>query len=1101
MIQSLPHRGRKAPYWTLIVCVLLSPTLNARAAELTFNRDIRPILSENCFYCHGQDPKHREAKLRLDLPETAYRDLGGYAAVVPGKPDKSEVIARLMSGDDEKRMPPPKSGKHVSPAQIQTLRRWIASGAVYEKHWAFQTPRRPALPVIKQNAWPKNAIDYFVLARLEAEGLPPSKEAAPEKWLRRASFDLIGLPPSPSEIDQFLADVRARGEAAYEAAADRLLASERFGERRAIEWLDVARYADTHGFNNDSTRSMWRWRDWVIEAFNANKPYDQFIIEQLAGDLLPNPTLDQRLATGFCRNHVINSEGGIIDEEYRVEYVADRVRTTSTAFLGLTMECSRCHDHKFDPILQKDYYRLFAFFNNVAEYGEDGRVANAVPMIPAPTQEQSRQLAGQTKALAELDSKLAALRKEIPADLESSEAVVATAMPKAMYSAHKSADLESSEAVFATALNAANKATTTKPSFELDCDSSKPKAKAWRFPTTAPSLAPGVRGKAWVSRGDGPLAKLDAVALSLNGPAGATISFWLNSSEDAPRDVAIFSSLNHQGNPADAGFGKGVEIRLIDHEIEFRASDRFPVYAMRVRSQGAELEPNQWRQVTLTFTPPDPQVMRVPASAIRIFVDGYELPTRWINDGLSTFPGNQPWLVATDNSTQAPVWKGMLDDVKRFPRALTSTQIAALFQADALPLAISAVQNHCASARERLWLSDCQLAALSDAKELIEQRARGWEEHLALQRALPTSMVMAEMPTPRKTFVLTRGQYNLPGEAVEAGVPETLLVPWPEGAPRNRLGLARWFVRPDHPLTARVVVNRWWAQLFGMGIVKTVEDFGSQSEWPSHPELLDWLAREFVDSGWNTKALFRKVVLSATYRQDSSAAPELIERDPENRLLARGPRVRLPAELIRDQALEIAGLIKQRLGGPSVFPYQPEGLYKGVVVDAKYPGTTWPLSSGDDLYRRSLYTFWKRTAPHPEMLTFDMPDREFCTARRSRTNTPLQALTLMNETGMVEAARQLGTRMIHQGGKSDAARIALGFRLATGRLPTDAETGVLIGMWDKFRADFTADPQAASDLLKVGASKADETVPAPELASATMVGSLLLNLDETITKD
>ncbi|HEX8915393.1 MAG TPA: DUF1553 domain-containing protein [Humisphaera sp.] len=1044
-------------------------------ARVDFNRDVRPILSENCYFCHGQDPAHRKGDLRLDVRDDAVKA----KAIVPGKPEASEVLKRLASHDADEVMPPPKSNRKVTPAQVETIRKWIGQGAAYSKHWAFEPPVKPAVPKVGRADWPKSDLDRFVLARLEAEGLSPSREAAPEKWLRRASFDLTGLPPAPAELDAFAADVRARGEAAYAAAADRLLASEHFGERQAIDWLDAARYADTHGFNNDSARTMWRWRDWVIDAFNANKPYDRFITEQLAGDLLPDATTETRLATGFGRNHVINSEGGIIEEEYRVEYVADRVRTTSMAWLGLTMECSRCHDHKFDPLTQKDYYRLFAFFNNVPELGEDGRVANAVPLMPAPTKEQAKRLAEQERELARLDAAIATARDGLKPTEVGTEALDAVA----------------------------NDAATTKvpkdPSLAINFESAAAKEKGWSFPGKPPQLADGVRGKAWVIDAAGPAAKLDPAAFSPGNQSGGTVAFWLNTDPAAPADAPLLSNLNHQGNPADAGYGKGTELRLVDGELEFRASDRFPAYAMRVRSSGAALAPGRWRHVAVTFTPPSPDLARTPASTVRMFVDGAELPTVVLNDGLGAGgPAVQPWLLAADNAKDSARWKGRLDEWRAYARPLSGDEVRAVFAADALPYAVARVRSGQATAAERDWVGDANLRLHNaDRRKDRDDRDKLWADHLALKRDVPLTMVMADLPQPRRAAVLVRGAYDKPGDAVEPGVPEALLASWPAGAPKNRLGLAQWLTRPDHPLTARVVVNRYWAQLFGTGIVKTLEDFGVQGEYPTHPELLDLLARDFVDGGWDLKRLLRTMVLSATYRQDSAATPALIERDPENRLLARGPRVRLPAELVRDQALAASGLLKHRQGGPSVFPYQPAELYKGTVVGANYPGTQWKQSHGDDLYRRSLYTFWKRTVPHPAMLTFDAPDREFCTARRSRTNTPLQALTLMNETAMVEAARALGGRMLKEGGGDDAARAAFGFRLVTGRSPEPAEVAVLAKAWAAFRKDYAADAKAAEALLKVGESKPDEAVPAPEQAAAAMVASMLLNLDEAVTKD
>ncbi len=1027
--------------------VLLLPAAVGAAAEpVQFNRDIRPILSENCFYCHGQDPKHREADLRLDGREEALRDLGGYAAIVPGQPEKSEVLARLRSHNKDDVMPPPKTNKHITPAQLALVERWIAEGAAYQKHWAYIPPEKAALPEVRHMEWARQPMDRFVLARLEKEGLAPSPEAQPETWLRRASFDLIGLPPSSQELDAFAAEVAAHGEDAYAAAADRLLASPHFGERQATDWLDAARYADTHGFNNDALRTMWRWRDWVIDAFNSNLPYDRFITEQLAGDLLPQPSLEQRIATGFSRNHVISSEGGIIDEEYRVAYVADRVRTTCTAWLGLTMECARCHDHKFDPITQRAFYEFSAFFNNVPEHGEDGRVANAVPMIPAPTPAQQAELAQQRGALDALDAKLS---------------VAGSEQDRAMIEAR-----------------------TALARTETGSDGGRallPEATA----------ADGIVGNGPRLAADQPASKIPAKTLDFSGKDGETIALWLKPEAENPRDVALLSAIDYSGSTADSNYGKGREVRLIDGEIEWRMSARFPVYAMIVRSVGAAIRAGEWRQVAVSVGEGKS------AATVRMFVDGVEVATLARYDG---FMGDAPvrdFLVGADNAPGSARWRGELDELRLFPHLLSRAEVRARFDSEALPLALTAP----AEGRAPQSLSAARQADDAPTRDLFAQRAELWEKHLALQRSLPTAMVMQEMPEPRPAFILTRGNYDAHGERVDPGVPETLIAPWPAGAPRNRLGLAQWFTQPRHPLTARVVVNRFWSQLFGVGLVKTLEDFGSQSEWPSHPDVLDWLARDFVDGGWNVKGLFKSLVLSATYRQSSAVTPELVARDPENRLLARGPRVRLPAEMIRDQALAISGLLAPGIGGPSVFPYQPARLYEGVVVGADYPGSRWVQSTGDDLYRRSLYTFWKRTVTHPAMLTFDAPDREFCTVRRSPTNTPLQALLLWNEPGYLESARQLATRMLREGGADDHARVAFAFRLATGRRPDERETQVLTRTLEKLRADFSADAKGAAEFVKVGASPVDATLPVAELAAATGVASMILNLDETITKN
>jgi hypothetical protein len=1044
-------------------------------ARLNYGRDVRPILSENCFFCHGQDPKKRMAGLRLDSSEGSTADRGGHAAVVPGKPEASLMYQRITAEQPARRMPPVYSNRTLTTEQIATLKRWIEEGGEYSKHWAFVPPQRPPVPETG-DPWVAQPIDAFVLKRLRAEGLRPSPAAVPATWLRRVSLDLTGLPPSPAELDTFSEEVKARGEAAYTAAADRLLASPRYGERMAIDWLDVARYADTHGFNNDAARSMWRWRDWVIQSFNDNMSYDRFLTEQLAGDLLPDATLEQRIATGFGRNHVINSEGGIIEEEYRVEYVTDRVRTLGMAWLGLTLECAHCHDHKFDPITQRDHYRFFAFFNSIAEQGEDGRVANADPMIPAPT-------IAQQQKMRELESAISGLEEGI----QSREKTWVWR-----------------EAMAPRALQIAAQARVPAGAIlQIGCES----ANEFKQPEEGFKLAAGVVGQACVTRSAIPKPETAGKGVPATKRGPLTFSFWLQRGA-ADTDVALLSSADYATNRASTGYGKGIEVRLVDGELEFRLADRFPAYSIRVRSDGAAVAPGQWRHIAIVYEGvAGRDTMRVEASWVRMFADGRELPVRVLNDGLALPDAKDDsakltrFRVGWDTDPGSPRYTGRLDEIAVWTKALTPVEITGLFEKQALPYAVARERQRRASAIESGWLRAVLLGRTGTALAAQRQRLDSLRaEWFALRRSRPTVMVMQELATPRETHVLQRGSYNTPGEKVEPGVPEQLLGAWPEGAPKNRLGLALWLTKPDHPLTSRVVVNRFWQQLFGLGLVKTSDNFGLQGEWPSHPELLDWLAREFVDSGWNVKALMKRMVLSSTYRQDSSASPELIARDPENRLLARGPRFRLPAEIIRDQALEISGLLKNRMGGPSVYPYQPKDLYKGIVVAANYPGTKYVESTGDDLYRRSLYTFWKRTVPHPTMTVFDAPDREFCIVRRSTTNTPLQALTLLNDPIFVEAARKLAERSIKEGGTAPAGRLDFAFRLATGRTPDDQERLILRKTLEEMLAAYATDATGAKALLGVGASPPDPSIPAGELAAYTAVANMILNMDEVITK-
>ena len=796
----------------LTTLLLFGPTLTIRAQEkktaapvtVDFNRDIRPILSENCFVCHGPDELQRKAKLRLDTRDGGLAKLrGGGHAIVPKKIDESELVRRILAEDATERMPPPKTNKKLSTAQIDLLKRWIEQGAVYSQHWAFVAPQRPALPNVKESQRVQNAIDRFILARLEKEGMQPAPEADRATLVRRLALDLTGLPPTISEIDSFLND---KNPGAYERVVERYLSSPHYGERMAVDWLDAARFADTHGYHIDAGRDMSRWREWVIDAFNNDLPFDRFTIEQLAGDLLPNATIEQKIASGFNRNHMINFEGGAIPEEYLNNYIVDRVTTTATVWLGLTMTCSQCHDHKYDPISQREFYQVYAFFNAVPESGLDGSKGNAAPVIKAPSKAQ----------------------------------------------------LEA-------------------------------------------------------------IAKIDA-----------------------------------------------------------------------------------------------------------------------------------------------------------------------------------------------------QIKELEKASEVVMKIAELRKEKKALEAKAGSSMVMQDMPKPRDTFMLIRGEYNKKGAKVSAGVP-AFLPALPEGAPANRLGLARWLTDPSHPLMSRVIVNRYWQMFFGAGLVKTVEDFGSQGEQPSHAELLDWLAAEFISplpSGgegpgvkgrraWSVRHLVRTIVTSSAYRQSSVVTKANLARDPENRLLARGPRFRLQAEFIRDQALALSGLLNREIGGQSVSPYQPAGLWQELASrqDSKnWSAQFFVQSHGKDLYRRTMYTFWKRTSPPPQLVTFDAPDREICTVRRSRTNTPLQALVLMNDPTYVEASRKFAERIMLKE-KTSEARLALAWRLATARSPSEREMAILQRVLDKQLQTYNANPKAAADLLRVGEAPRDDTLSAPELAAYTIVASVLLNLDEVVTKN
>jgi hypothetical protein len=1000
----------------LMICVaILVPwpgrfdLASAAAAPVDFHRDIRPILSDHCFPCHGPDASRRKAKLRLDL----------------GIPDASEVLRRVTSDDDSERMPPPPSGKSLSADQVRMLVDWIGRGAPWQSHWSFVAPKPPPTPAVTRREWVRNPIDAFVLARLERASLSPASEEGRGGLLRRLTLDLTGLPPSPVELDAFVNDPDPD---AYDRVVDRLLASPRFGERMAIRWLNAARYADTSGYQTDGERFMWRWRDWVIEAYNRNLPFDRFTVEQLAGDLLPGSTLDQKIATGFNRNHRGNSEGGIIPEEYAVEYVVDRVETTGTVWLGLTIGCARCHSHKFDPVSHEEFYRLYAFFNNVPENGRASKYGNSPPFLKAPTPAQEAELAAIDQELRMARIRSAAFEKE----------------------------LEGTQACWERGIR-------RQPGFAWSS------AKHLRA-----SLLPGRdlrRPHAVQEAGDlGGFGFLDRF----------TLSAWIH--PDGLKGGTVLSRM------IDEPRGEGYAVVLEDGKVHVNLVKRWLDDAIRVESSVA-VAPDRWTHLGVSY-----DGSRT-AAGVSIYLDGRRVGTDVLLDELNqTFLTREPFRIGGGGGPEGK-FSGSVADVRIHDADLAPEEIEIL----ATPESVGEIAAIPPSRRSKGQALKIRAAFLETGPNPLFREARDGLERLEERRRelldrVPTTMVMEERPQPRETRVLIRGQYDKPGPRVEPGTPGCL-PPWPSGAPLNRLGLARWMVDPANPLTARVEVNRHWQMLFGTGLVKTVEDFGAQGESPSHPELLDWLATDFVRTGWDVKALIRTIVTSATYRQSSRVTPELLRHDPENRLLARGPRVRLSAEMIRDQALFLGGLLVERLGGPSVRPYQPAGLW------SELSDSSYVQDHGPALYRRGLYTFWKRTVAPPEMVAFDAPGRETCIVRETRTNTPLQALDLMNDPTFVEAARAFAERIIKHGGASPEQRIALAFRAATARSPAAEELAILVAGFHDQEGMFRRQTDAARSLIKTGESRADPRVDAPDLAAYSVVCQLILNLDETISKE
>ena len=1003
--------------------------------------------------------------LRLDRREDALRGSHSGPVILPGNSAESKLIHMVAGLVPDRIMP--LGGPRLTPGEVGILRAWIDQGAPWPEpgameattsrtakpqstHWAFQSVRRPQLPAVRNRRWVRNPIDLFVLARLESEGISPSPEADKNTLVRRASLDLTGLPPAPAEIDGLLKDPSPN---AYEKVVDRLLNSPRYGERMAARWLDAARYADTNGYQTDGERSMWRWRDWVIDAFNRNMPFDQFTIEQIAGDMLPDPTLEQTIATGFNRNHRGNGEGGVIPEEFAVEYVVDRLDTTSTVWLGLTLGCARCHDHKYDPFTQKDFYRLFAYFNNVPENGRAVKYGNSPPMIKAPTSAQQAQMREREQKLEAAETRFAELQTAVAEAQRSWEK---------RFAATQAVDWSVVRGLIAH--------------YPLDGNvAGRPQSAQAR--EGEPEFAAGRIGQAASLDGKRFLDAGDIAGFSFYDKF--TLSAWIYPT--APHG-AILTRAEDVSEPA--GYG----LYLKNGKVQFNLVRRWLDDALRVQTEGA-LELNRWHHVLATY-----DGSRL-ADGVRVYLDGEPQKLEVLLDELNqTFhSAERPLRIGAGGGPQNR-FRGYVDDVRIYSIVLRPDEAAVVASSSpiteilALP---SGKRSWLQSEKIKLYFLEEQAPAeieqaWKQVRDLRQQKQQFWE-------SIPTVMVMQERATPRPTHVLIRGAYDRPGERVTPGVP-AVLAPLPEGYENNRLGFARWLVHPSNPLSARVIVNRFWQMYFGAGLVKTVEDFGSQGDRPTHPELLDWLASEFVRTGWDVKAMQKLIVTSATYRQSSKVTPELLQRDPENRLLARVPRLRLPAGMVRDQGLAMAGLLVEKIGGPSVKPYQPAGLWK------ELSGKEYKPDKGENLYRRSLYTFWKRAVPPPSMMIFDAAGRETCTVLETRTNTPIQALNLMNDVTYLEAARVLAARMMTEGRRTPEERIRDVFRLATARWPSPSEAEILLGSFRYYLERYGANPKAARKLVSLGESPRNEKLDASELAAYAAVASLILNLDETVTK-
>ena len=1025
---------------------------------VAFNRDVRPILAEGCYNCHGPNAPTRQDGLRLDIPEGPLADRGrfGGPVVVPGNAEESLLFQRVIHESEGARMP---RGRAALPDdQVEILRRWIDQGADYEPHWAFIPPERVSPPGVSDGDWPRSPIDNFILARLDQGGLAPSAEADRATLLPRVTLDLTGVPPTPVELTDFLNTDAAD---AYEQVVDRLLASPRYGERMASEWLDAARYADTNGYQTDGERQMWRWRDWVIDAYNQNMPFDQFTIEQLAGDMLPDATLDQKIATAFHRNHSQNGEGGIVTDEFLVEYAVDRVATTGTVWMGLTLGCARCHDHKFDPISQKEFYEVLANFNNIPERGKAFKYVNSPPLVTAPTVDQQADIALMDAELVEARAALAAL--------DSDAATAQVAWEASLASAGR-VDWSLRDGLLAYhAFEGDLAGTQTTTEIPVVLEDGQPRFVPGRIGSAA-----SFDGERYVNAGTSPdLGYEDAFSLAA----------WIHPTAS----TGVILSRAGGGDQGEIGWG----LYLEDGKVRLSMSTRILDDGVAAETV-ADVVLNEWQHVVATY-----DGSKTPGG-MRVYLDGVRQPLTPLLDLVGNRLSRRFPLRIGASGSDKPRFQGHIDDLRIYDHVLPPLHAGVV----ATPEPISDIAGLPPAQRSRAQTEKLRLAFFrqyAPTEIVVAGRAvRDLERQRdALWASYPTVMVMEEMAERRPTFRLQRGAYDSPAEEVFPGVP-AVLPPLPAGTEANRLSFAKWLVDPGHPLTARVTVNRFWQMYFGTGIVKTAENFGTQGAFPSHPELLDWLATSFVDSGWDIKALQRAIVTTAAYRQESKMTPEVFERDPENRLVARGPRLRLDAEIIRDQALSLSGLLVEELGGPSVKPYQPAGMWTD-MVEGGYGD--YVEAEGDGLYRRSLYTFWKRTLGPPTMMTFDSSTREVCIVHTGITNTPMQALSLMNDVTYVEAARRLAERMMTEGGQTPAERIAYAYLLATAHQPPPRAAAILNEGYAGHLERYQVDRGAALALVSEGRSPRDQTLDVAELASYTMVANLILNFDGTITKE
>jgi hypothetical protein len=1051
---------------TVFAAVLASLAGAACAADkLEYNRDVRPILAENCFACHGPDSAARKADLRLDKREVAIE----HEAIVPGKPNQSSIVERVFAEDVDTVMPPPATKKKLTAAQKDIFKRWIEEGAEYQPHWSLIAPTRPAVPAVKNTAWVRNPIDAFILVKLESAGLSPAPEADRRTIARRLSLDLSGLPPEPALVEEFVKDESAN---AYEKLVDRLLDIEAWGEHRGRYWLDVVRYADTHGIHFDNYREMWAYRDWVIKAFNQNMPFDRFVIEQLAGDLLPNPTLEHKIATGFCRCNITTNEGGIIDEEYKVLYARDRTETFGQIFLGATVGCAVCHDHKFDPVTTRDFYSLSAFFDNTTQAVRDGNIKDTPPIVVVPTMPDRPRWDTLQSEIAATRSKLDERKKQAEPEFDSWLADFNLAdLPKYV----------PSEAIVLHA--PLNEGQGNSINFTLD---------------GSPAAIERNETIAW-AEGRDPKEK----ALALRTTPAIEFPEVGDFDSDQPFSTSIWVKLTRRNQTGaivarmdNKASYRGWDIWLEGDKVGTHIVNAWQENALKVVAQ-TQLKQNEWTHVCVTYDGSKK------ARGVKVYYNGKPQPVNIAADKLAgTIRTSVPFKIG-QRSHDSKLQFMLASDLRLFAKNLSPQEAAQLSSASDIEQFLSKAADE-RKPEERVKALDWWLSAVDEPSRAIDAQIRKLQvEETQIKGRGTIAHIMNERKEEPMAYILFRGEYDKRREAVKAATPAAL-PPMLDGLAHNRLGLAQWLLQPEHPLTTRVTVNRFWQELFGSGLVRTSGDFGVAGELPSHPELLDWLAVEFRapsngHAGWDMKTFLKLLVTSNTYRQSAVTTPEKLAKDADNRLLSRGPRFRMDAEMIRDYALAASGLLVRKIGGPSVKPYQPDGVWEAVAMIGSNT-RDYKRDSGENLYRRSLYTFWKRSAPPASMEVFNAPTREICTVRRERTDTPLQALLTLNDVQFIEAARNLAERAITDGGAKDEDRLDFVANRLLARPLSSVELPIVKSSLANLFDYYKKHADDAQKLITVGESRPDASLDATQLAAFTMLANELMNLDEVLNK-